>query len=323
MRTIYQTISNVGPTDVNVMINGESGTGKELVAKALHETSLRNDKPFVALNMAAIPAELVESYLFGHERGAFTGANMRRQGACEEANGGTLFLDEITEMPIELQSKLLRFLQERVIRRVGGSEDIHLDVRILSATNRDPLLEVNEGRLRSDLYYRLNVVPIHLAPLRERSGDIRLIAKRLIPQISQKHGRNFKDIEIDALLQLEQEPWPGNIRQLIHTLERVIVMNHGDTITKNMLQKETVKAASPTHLDHSSASKPEPQTSPPSNHPRNVDEIIPMIQLEQQAIENAMRVLNGSVSQVAARLKLSEATVYRRLKEYRESHSRA
>ena len=197
LRQVLATIDSVAGSDVSVMITGESGTGKELVARALHDASERRSKPFLALNMAAIPKDLVESTLFGHERGAFSGADRRRIGAVEEARGGTLFLDEIGEMPLDLQSKLLRFLQERRIRRVGGTQDLEVDVRIVSATNRDPLRAVADGRLREDLYYRLNVVPIPLPPLRERHGDVALLATHFLVEAAKYHVLPIDDRTIE------------------------------------------------------------------------------------------------------------------------------
>ncbi|MHC5114937.1 MAG: sigma-54-dependent transcriptional regulator, partial [Planctomycetota bacterium] len=214
MRTIFGIIRNVAPTDASVMIVGESGTGKELIAKAIHRHSRRSERPFVALNMGALPKDLIESTLFGHERGAFTGADKRRIGACEEAEGGTLFLDEVREMPIETQPKLLRFLQERVFRRVGGTGEQQADVRILSATNRDPIGDVRAGRLREDLYFRLNVLPIVVPPLRGRSDDVPLLATCAMRQAAARHGKRFDRIAEDAAARLAQCRWPGNVREL-------------------------------------------------------------------------------------------------------------
>jgi two-component system repressor protein LuxO len=311
MQTIFQTIRNVAPTDASVMIQGESGTGKELVARAIHRLSRRAKACFVALNMAAIPDELVESTLFGHERGAFTGADRRRTGACEEADGGTLFLDEISEMPIDLQSKLLRFLQERVYRRVGGDRDVSSNVRLVSATNRDPLTEVSEGRMRSDLYYRLHVVPIELPPLRKRSGDVSLLATAALMESANRHGKPFDSIDGEALNRLSNAPWPGNVRQLYHLIERCVVLNQGPVLTAEML---------PPDLDDSSEALsedlPEDLVVAEPEAALDAQIVFPLAELEKRAIEHALRVCNGSASEAARLLGISAATVYRKLKTY-------
>ena len=245
MQTIYHIIENVAPTDVSVMIVGESGTGKELVARAIHQKSRRADESFVACNMGALPRDLIESTLFGHERGAFTGAERMRMGMCQEAANGTLFLDEIREMPIETQPKLLRFLQERNFRRVGGNTDIQADVRIVSATNVDPLSDVRNNRLREDLYYRLNVVPIQLPPLRERRGDIPLLATYALRDASKRHEKRFETIDAEVLDWFSACRWPGNVRQLFHTIERLVVLNQGTILTKAMLPADIEPSMNP------------------------------------------------------------------------------
>lgn len=242
MQTVYSVIRNVAPTDVNVMISGESGTGKELVALAIHRRSRRHAGPFVALNVASIPEELAEATLFGHEKGAYTGADRQRAGAVREAAGGTLFLDEITEMPMSLQSKLLRFLQEGTYRPVGADQEMQADTRIVSATNRVPAAAVSEQRLREDLYYRLNVVPIQLPPLRERDGDLPLLVRHALRTLSEKHGKHFRDVDENAWKVLLQYTWPGNVRQLLHVIERAIVMHHGEIIEPHMLPLEIARA---------------------------------------------------------------------------------
>lgn len=308
IRTIYHIIRNVAPTGVNVMICGESGTGKELVARAIHRRSGVKG-PFVAINMASLPRDLVESLLFGHERGSFTGAEKQRAGACEEAHDGTLFLDEIGEMPIELQAKLLRFLQERVFRRVGGNADIPLTARLICATNRDPLMEVRAGRLRSDLYYRLNVVPILLPPLRERSGDVSLIAQHELRQIATRHGKRFREFSPEALQQLGRQRWDGNIRQLVHFIERIVVLNDGEMVTAAML---------PANLDASDEWNSEAAPSAPALHQVAVEEpeILPLALVERHAIERALARFPTSAAEAARHLKISHATIYRKMKEY-------
>ncbi len=235
MREIFELIESVAARDVCVMITGESGTGKELVARSIHRLSKREGKPFIALNAAAIPETLIESELFGHERGAFTGAVGMRQGCFEQANGGTLFLDEIAEMPLLLQPKLLRVLADGRVRRLGGTHEFEFDVRIVAATNRDPLKAIEEGRLRDDLYYRLNVVPISLPPLRERIEDIPLLVQFFITEFNRKHQLEIQGITDGAAEMLRSYPWPGNVRELRNVIERAVVLTKGDWIIESSL----------------------------------------------------------------------------------------
>jgi DNA-binding NtrC family response regulator len=223
MTDIYDLISRVAPTGSTVFVTGESGTGKELVAETVHRLSGRKEKPFLTLNCGAIPANLIESELFGHEKGAFTGADKRRKGYFEEADGGTLFLDEITEMPIELQVKLLRVLETGAVTRVGATAPTAVDVRIVAASNRDPLEAIEEGRLREDLYYRLNVFPIDLPPLREREGDVELLAQHFLDALNAREGtaKRLGESGIETLRRLE---WPGNVRQLKNIIERAWIL---------------------------------------------------------------------------------------------------
>jgi two-component system, NtrC family, response regulator HydG len=230
MRDVFELISSVAGRDVSVMITGESGTGKELVARSIHQLSHRGGKPFIALNAAAIPETLMEAELFGHERGAFTGAVGMRQGVFEQANGGTLFLDEIAEMPLQLQPKLLRVLSDGRVRRLGGSHEFEFDVRVVAATNRDPLLAIDDGRLREDLYYRLNVVPITLPPLRDRKEDIPLLVQYFISEFNRKHHLNIEGLTEHGTHRLERYSWPGNVRELRNVIERTVVLAKGEWI---------------------------------------------------------------------------------------------
>ena len=227
MKVVFDTIRKVAQTDLTCLIRGESGTGKELVAQALHHRSPRYARPFVAVNCAAISRELVESELFGHERGAFTGADARRLGRFEAAAGGTIFLDEIGDMPLETQAKVLRVLQERVLERVGGNQPIEIDVRVIAATHRDLEREVQEGRFRQDLYYRLAVVPIELPPLRERLEDIPLLVERFTALLAERLGRAKPDVTPEALSLLSGYNWPGNIRELRNVVEQSAVLASG------------------------------------------------------------------------------------------------
>jgi DNA-binding NtrC family response regulator len=227
MHRVFETIRKVAATDLTVLVRGESGTGKELVAAALHDKSPRKARPFVAVNSAAMSRELVESELFGHERGAFTGADARRIGRFEQADGGTLFLDEIGDMPIETQAKVLRVLEERAFERVGGATTVKVDVRIVAATHRDLEQEVKAGRFREDLYYRLKVVELALPPLRERPEDVPLLAARLLSKSAERSGRAAPAISAEALARLARHAWPGNVRELRNVLDRAAVLAAG------------------------------------------------------------------------------------------------
>jgi DNA-binding NtrC family response regulator len=235
MRDIFSTIESVASRDVAVMIIGESGTGKELVARAIHTLSNRQQKPFVAINAAAIPETLIESEVFGHERGAFTGASGVRQGCFEQAHGGLLFLDEIAEMPMSLQPKLLRVLSDGRVRRLGGSHEFEFDVRIVAATNREPLQAIEEGRLREDLYYRLAVLTIALPPLRDRAEDVTLLAQHFVSEFNRKHNMSIEGVSEDAEALLKAYRWPGNVRELRNVIERAVVLAKGDWIDETSL----------------------------------------------------------------------------------------
>ncbi|MTI18894.1 sigma-54-dependent Fis family transcriptional regulator [Rhodobacteraceae bacterium RKSG542] len=244
MQRVFQILKNAAPSSASIFISGESGTGKEVCANAVHELSKRRDKPFVTINCAAIPKDLLESEIFGHIKGAFTGATADRQGAALSADGGTLFLDEICEMDLLLQSKLLRFLQEKQVQRVGEDRLRPADVRIVCATNRDPLIEIAEGRFREDLYYRLHVVPVFLPPLRERAGDVLLLANYFLTEYAREEGKGFKNFSEHAEETLTSYPWPGNIRELQNAIRNAVVLNDGDTLEKDMLPHELVSGGS-------------------------------------------------------------------------------
>ena len=235
MRKVFETIQKVAETDLTVLIRGESGTGKGLVAQALHHRSSRSARPFVAVNCAAISRELVESELFGHEKGAFTGADARRAGRFEAADGGTIFLDEIGDMAPETQAKVLRVLQERSFERVGGTRPIEADVRVVAATHRDLEADVKSDRFREDLYYRLKVVEVEIPPLRERLEDLPLLVDRFLEQIAERLGREKKAISEGALARLARHPWPGNVRELRNVMEQAAVLASGDAIEEDDL----------------------------------------------------------------------------------------
>lgn len=235
LREVFRRIAMVAPTDATVLVQGETGTGKELVARALHNLSPRRERPLVKVNCASLPAQLIESELFGHERGSFTGATERRIGKFELAHGGTIFLDEVGEMPLELQTKLLRVLQEREIERVGGKGPIRVDVRVIAATNRDLEKEVEEGRFRADLFFRLNVVPIGVPPLRERREDIPLLVAHVLERLARTTGRKIDGVTERGMRSLLNYDWPGNVRELEHILERAVILSTGTKIDPGTL----------------------------------------------------------------------------------------
>ena len=301
MRRLYDVIEHVSRTDVTVLVTGESGTGKELVAHAIHDLSDRRGGSFVAVNCASIPRDLLESELFGHEKGAFTGAVSRYIGSCEQADGGTLFLDELCEMDVSLQSKMLRFLQSRTFHRLGSTTEVKVDARIVAATNRDPLAEIKAGRLREDLYYRLNVVPIDAPPLRARKGDVPMLAETFLSRFSAKYGKYFYDFAPDALRALDAYAWPGNVRELENLIERIVVLNNGSQVTPAMLPR-SVRTAQP--YDGT------------DEFGRDPDVILPFKEVERREIIRALRICGGNVSKAAERLGIGQATMYRKIKKY-------
>ena len=235
MQSLFELLPVVADSDSTVLINGESGTGKEVCAEAIHKQGNRAGKPFIALNCAAIPHDLMESEIFGHVKGAFTGAASNRKGAALLADGGTLFLDELAEMDMDLQSKLLRFIQTGTFQKVGGTEYESVDVRFICATNRDPLQAVADGRLREDLYYRLHVVPIHLPPLRSRGDDILAIAMHFLLKYSQEEDKEFRGFSPEVEIILRNYNWPGNVRQLQNVIRNIVVLNNDTSVTLSHL----------------------------------------------------------------------------------------
>jgi len=305
MQEIFHMVKTVAKSSATVLILGESGTGKELVAKALHRFSTRSNEKFIDINCGAIPRELLENELFGHERGSYTGADRQYIGTVERSNGGTLFLDEIGEMDVNLQVKLLRLLQERTFQRIGGSNKIDVDIRIIAATNRDLRAEVDKGSFREELYYRLNVVPIMLPPLRQRTEDIPLLAKHFLDKFSNENHRKFKDFTPQVLQAFVNYDWPGNVRELENTIERVVVL-HDDSRVK------------PIHLPRF-IQKSEPRIPPVDTSPTSLDpyqKIVPLALVEQNAIESTLSKCNGDVVLAAKKLQIGQATLYRKLKRY-------
>lgn len=236
---IMGVVARVAPTDARVLITGENGTGKELVARAIHGASKRADKTFVEVNCAAIPAELIESELFGHEKGSFTGATAQRIGKFEQADGGTLFLDEIGDMSLQAQAKVLRALEEQTLERVGGNKLIKVDVRVLAATNKDLAAEIKRGNFRNDLYHRLNVIPLHVPPLRERRGDVPILVRAFLEEVCVRNGMAKKTISDEAVKLLSLREWPGNVRELRNAVERLVILSPGSAIDVSLLDSRT------------------------------------------------------------------------------------
>lgn len=305
MREVFQLISMVSKSNATVLILGESGTGKELVAKAICKHSPRANQPFIDINCGAIPRELLENELFGHERGAYTGADKRYIGCCERAHKGTLFLDEICEMEPALQVKILRLLQERAFSRVGGTETITADIRFIAATNKAIQDEVKKGNFREDLYYRLNVVPIEIPPLRDHIEDVPLLAKRFLENFSVKNEKIFVDIEASVVECLMNYNWPGNVRELENIVERVVVLHNDSRMKLKHL---------PPHLQELSSAHA--NIKPAHIHFGSGQKVIPLEQVEKYAIEAALAKCLGNVSETAKQLKIGQATLYRKIKQF-------
>jgi len=302
MRKVYTLIEQVAPSSASVLITGESGTGKELVARTLHKMSPRRDKPFVAINCSAIPETLMESELFGHEKGAFTGAASRRQGCFELADSGTLLLDEIGEMPALLQAKLLRVIEERAVRRLGSRKEVEVDVRLLAATNRNPQDAMADGKLRSDLMYRLNVFSIHLPALSQRKEDLPLLAQHLVTQLAEKHHRPARFLSPSALDVLQFHAWPGNVRELRNVIERAVIICSGEQIER-----------------HHFAPYPIEQR----ERLRNEDTIMlpvgtPLEEVERQMIMRTLQKTKNNKTRAAELLGISLKTLHNKLNLYRE-----
>ncbi|QID16256.1 sigma-54-dependent Fis family transcriptional regulator [Nitrogeniibacter mangrovi] len=306
MRQVYELIGRIGPSKASVFIRGETGTGKELAARAIHNASPRRDKLFVPINCAAIPADILESELFGYEKGAFTGAVKERVGKFELADGGTIFLDEITEMPLALQAKLLRALQENCIERLGGNRVIDLDIRVIAATNRDPLEAVRDGKLREDLYYRLNVVTVELPPLRERSDDIEALVRHFI----HKHGHSPEDTRPSAaaLAGLTAYPWPGNVRELENAVERALLLSGGGVLDAG-------------HFNLDPRQRPGGASVSTGGDEFADGELPPLAEaveaLEARLIDAALARADGNKARAAALLEISERTLWYKLKKTR------
>ncbi len=312
MQAVYQIIENAASSKATVFITGESGTGKEICAEAIHKQSPRRNKPFIAINCAAIPKELIESEIFGHVKGAFTGAVNDRVGAASQADGGTLFLDEIGEMDFSLQSKLLRFVQTGKLQKVGGAQQESVDVRFICATNRDPLGEVQKGRFREDLYYRLHVIPIFLPPLRERDDDILLIAKHFLNKYSQEENKSFTSFAPETQVILCHYDWPGNVRELQNVIHNIIVLNEGEQVTPAMLPAPLDKLQKSSSNFLADIQHPNSAEIPISKMIASSNKIIPLWVAEKEIIEQAIDLCGGSISKAAQFLEISPSTIYRK-----------
>lgn len=315
MQLVYRIIESAAKCYASVFITGESGTGKELCAQAIHDTSNKKDKPFVALNCAAIPRDLFESEIFGHVKGAFSGALKDRIGAVERAEGGTLFLDEICEMDIDLQSKLLRFLQSGTFNRVGDKDERKVHTRIICATNRNPEEEVMKKRFREDLYYRLNVLPVEMPPLRERKGDMLILAKYFLEKFSMDLGKNFVGLTEETEKIFSEYYWPGNIRELQNTLENAVILHNGDLLEKSMLPKAMFDRFSLQSEIVSSHVSVEDEIAH-STAAADTQTIQPFWLSEKKIIQAAVDFCEGNVQLAARKLELSPSTIYRKMKSW-------
>ncbi|HET7470207.1 MAG TPA: sigma-54 dependent transcriptional regulator, partial [Gemmatimonadales bacterium] len=298
LEAVRELIAKVGPTTARVLITGENGTGKELVARALHEASPRRDRPFVEVNCAAIPSELIESELFGHMKGSFTGAFADRPGKFEQANGGTLFLDEVGDMSLPAQAKLLRVLQEGVVTRIGGSKPIQVDVRVLAATNKDIEHEIEEERFREDLLYRLNVVPIEVPALRDRREDIPGLVRHFAEQLAASAGVPGRKFADDALALLKARVWPGNIRELRNAVERALILSTGKVVTakdiQRLLPSVEVHAAAGDNL--------------------SLDDF--KLEAEKQYLAQQLRLRDWNVSETARALRVPRSNLYKKIERF-------
>ncbi len=327
MTRLRQLIDRVAPTDATVLITGESGTGKEMISREFYRRSPRRGQPFIKVNCAAVTQTLIESEFFGHERGSFTGATERREGRFELANNGTLLLDEVSEIPAALQAKLLRVLQEREFERVGGSRTIKVNVRILATSNRDLLSYVQKGEFRQDLYYRLNVFPVHVPSLRERVEDIPLLADHFLKRFARKHGVKVTGFSESARAALLAYRWPGNVRELQNTVERAVILSEdGRQVTAAALGLPGDLSATPDPTTPWEAGTPAPTTSEAaglvgdSASPSLTDgagQVIRLDELEKHAIRAALRQTQGNRTQAAAALGISIRTMRNKLQEYR------
>lgn len=322
MQAVYRVLESAAPSNAGVFITGETGTGKELAARAVHSSSARAGRAFIAVNCGAIPKDLIESELFGHVKGAFTGATSDRAGAAELANGGTLFLDEIGEMPIDLQPKLLRFLQTGTYARVGDSRVRQTDIRIVAATNRDPWGAVRAGRLREDLYFRLNVIPVELPPLRDRGGDILALAEAFLARFGEDEQRDALKFSDEARQALLNHHWPGNVRELENLVRRCVVLAEGSVIESTDLSlNQGFAPASPPPAMQSQGLEPAATPSPyqPSAAATPAGSgIEPLWMVEKRTIEHAIALCHDNITEAAKQLEIAPSTIYRKREQWSE-----
>jgi DNA-binding NtrC family response regulator len=332
MQPVLRAADKAAASNIPVLVQGESGTGKELIARAIHGSSARNGKPFIAVNCGALPENLVESILFGHEKGAFTGATEKHAGKFVEADGGTLFLDEVGELPLAAQVKLLRALQQNEIEPVGGRKPVTVDVRIISATHRDLIADVKSGRFREDLFYRLHVFPISVPPLRERADDIAELARHFLTRIAAEEGKRVRMISADAMGLLGSYRWPGNVRQLENAIFRAVVLAEDEEIGAAEFPQIGLQADSvpvqpamdpqPVMITEAPATRQPPAPNGPTL--RLTDErgaVRPLEDIEREVIRFAIAHHRGQMSEVARRLKIGRSTLYRKLEEVAESEA--
>ncbi|MEK6704847.1 MAG: sigma-54 dependent transcriptional regulator [Bdellovibrionota bacterium] len=315
IRELLDLVGRVAPTKSNVLVIGESGTGKELVARMLHELGPLHGRPFIPVNCGAIPETLIESEMFGHRRGSFTGAVNEKEGLFQAANGGTLFLDEVGELPLSMQVKLLRAIQERIIRKVGGTDDVRVDVRIIAATNRDLEAAVSKGTFREDLYYRLNVILIKTPSLRERREDIKLLAKHFLDKCSSRFNKTFNGFDEDAMTALEGGDWPGNVRELENIIERAVAFENGDIISLSSLPAtlrdgmEQCRLGVPAVVNEIKLRSPDF-----SNGPVDLDAVIRDV--ERIYITDALTYAKGDNKKAASLLKITLKNMQGRLNKF-------
>ena len=308
MEDLFDTIRQAAPTQATVLITGETGTGKELVAHALHRLSPRAQAPFVAVHCAALAPNILESELFGHEKGAFTGAIARRRGRFELADGGTLFLDEISEIDASIQVKLLRVLEERTFERVGGNESVEVDIRLVAATNRDLREQVAAGKFREDLYFRLDVVNIHLPPLRGRADDITLLSQHFLSEFNAKHGKSIAALTPETCNVLAAYAWPGNVRELRNTIEKMVVLGRGETLAPRDVPRHIRETVRESGYRFPGATRRPPAVQPGDS----------LAEAERRLIEAALERSNHNVTQAARDLGISRRTLHRKIKQYSE-----
>ena len=309
MQTVYRIIDAAAPSKATVFITGESGTGKEVCAEAIHRAGPRADKPFIAINCGAIPNDLMESEIFGHTKGAFTGAAADRQGAASLADKGTLFLDEIGEMDMDLQTKLLRFIQTGTFQRVGSSKTESVDIRFICATNKDPLAEVAAGRFREDLYYRLHVIPIHMPPLRDRDRDILELANHFLGRFAEEENKDFRRFSPEVEVILASYEWPGNVRQLQNVIRNIVVLHKGEEVLKEHLPPPIDTALA--EIDYMPRAQEIKRQAVAVENPAD-NSVKPLAEVERDAIEHAIALCDGNVPKAAALLEVSPSTIYRK-----------